>query len=225
MVQTSWSTEIFEVTINAGDTYVVNHEPDPDTVRVVSVKYDAIDPGPEVWGAWTPYDPNNYSTTEANINDWNFWNFRYNNSSSWPTWKRVWIDLWSSKIIESVKVFDYSSWDTYIANDFNIDYSDDGTNWSTASSIVWHNYSPESQWGASYSFPAQSWRYWRIVCVTPNNSSWWVLSELQIFEQWNNDPYWLQAPLSDIRLISSTVTEVVNNTWQDRNYKIWVYQP
>ncbi|MBI5016295.1 MAG: discoidin domain-containing protein [Deltaproteobacteria bacterium] len=92
-------------------------------------------------------------------------------STSSAQWVRV--DLGSSQTLSVVQV----AWPaTYFAKNFQIQTSTDGTNFTT-------RYTGSNATGTvTYaSFAAVSARYVRVYCTTPNNTSYYGVSELQAF--------------------------------------------
>jgi PKD repeat protein len=100
-------------------------------------------------------------------------------STSWMSsktnpaqWLRV--DLGSSPTISKVKVF----WPaTYYAQGFSIETSTNGTSWTQRYSTSSGNGSPTDA-----SFAAVSARYVRVYLTTPNDSTYYGISELEVYQ-------------------------------------------
>jgi hypothetical protein len=87
-------------------------------------------------------------------------------------WLRV--DLGSSRTISTVKVF----WPaTYYARGFSIETSTNGTSWTQRYSTNSGNGSP-----ADASFAAVSARYVRVYLTTPNDSAYYGIAELEVYQ-------------------------------------------
>jgi len=165
-------------------------------------------------------DPGNVSTFDANLINGNLNDFCYNNSSAGSTDKELpAMDLGSSMEVGIISIVWFSA--TYASNDFGIEASDDGTNWTT----VLDNLS----WGGTpnvedrFVIPAgNSFRYWRLRCNVGLNASFMIVREMiaqenagtRLVSILEGDSIVIQAADADSEL------ELVNNS--GRNYNVTI---
>jgi hypothetical protein len=165
-------------------------------------------------------DPGNVSTFDANLINGNLNDFCYNNSSAGSADKELpAMDLGSPVEVGIISVVWFSA--TYASNDFGIEASNDGTNWTT----VVDNLS----WGGTpnvedrFVIPAgNSFRYWRLRCNVGLNASFFIIREMiaqqnagtRLVNLMEGDVVELQANDVDSELV------VVNNSGRDYNITI-----
>lgn len=210
----------FTATIPAGTTRSFSHAPDPDLKRITNVLKLEI-PDTLVSPGWTPYDPMNYSSLDANINDQNVSTIWYNNTSMGPTNKWIGFDSGTTATLEKFTIYDYQSAPIYVCTAMEFESSADGTNWTSQMSITGHAYNAS---GTTYTFPNPiTDQYFRLRCLTPTNSSWWVVSGLDLFEMPGRQQ-WVSP--SNIKLKIETATETtVTNNGADADFKINILLP
>lgn len=129
-------------------------------------------------------DPTNVSTGDANLINDIYDDLTYNNSSAGSRNKALpAIDIGTAQAIGTVDVYWWNN--TYTATNYSIQGSTNGTNWTTlasglnSSGIVGSSQNPQKvQVSGSY-------RYIRVFCTTGSNSTWVVISELEVFSPSN----------------------------------------
>lgn len=120
-------------------------------------------------------DPTNVSTGDANLFNANYTDLCYNNSSQGTTNKPLpAVDLGSSKEINVVSLWWWNA--TYTAINYKIQGSNNGTTWIDLATNLSSNVAGRQDLGVN----AQV-RYVRMFCVTGRNTSWVVLSEVEIY--------------------------------------------
>ena len=124
-------------------------------------------------------DPTNVTTVENNLANGNTTtDFVYNNSSSGTTNKELpALDLGEPKEVSLCKVYWYS--DTFKANDFQIQYSDDLSTWQSVGDF--EGVVTDNGVSQDLNFNPVSARYWRLFCLSGNNSTWVVIREMEVF--------------------------------------------
>jgi hypothetical protein len=145
--------------------------------KFVNAFYEKSLPGPEITPVGT-VDPTNVSTGEANLINNNYTDLVYNNSSSGTTNKPLpGIDLGSSQLVSIIRVHWWTS-NTYMATDYSIQGSNDGTNWTDVASGL----SSTGMSGQAIDTVVNAtYRYWRVFCVKGENGSWVTISEIEAF--------------------------------------------
>lgn len=159
-----------------------------NTLYTTSIPYGMVK---NVWGdipntgaeivANGTVDPTNVSTLDANLINNNYTDLVYHNSSTGSANKELpGIDLGSSQPISQAHIYWWNN--TYTASDWNLQGSNDGTTWIDISTgldstgVVGTSANPQIVTvGASY-------QYLRVFCVTGNNVTWCVISELEAFD-------------------------------------------
>jgi len=165
-------------------------------------------------------DPTNVSTFDANLINGNLNDFCYNNSSAGSTDKELpAMDLGSSIEVDIISIVWFSA--VYASNDFAIEASDDGTNWTTVlNNLAWGG-TPNVE--DRFVIPAgNSFRYWRLKCNVGLNASFMIVREMiaqesngtRIVNLLEGDDIVLRANDADSEL------EIVNNS--ARNYNITI---
>ncbi len=96
---------------------------------------------------------------------------RWYSSGDGTQWLRV--DLGTSYAVDKVVVYWYSD---YHAQEYRVQYSNDGSSWSSAYST-----SSGSSGTKTHTFSARSARYWRLYCTRANRSYGYSASELQVW--------------------------------------------
>ena len=133
--------------------------------------------GPEIIPTGT-VDPDNVSSNDANLINWNLTDLCYNNISPWSANKSLpWIDLWSSVAIGIIEL--YRRDPAYLSNDFSIQGSNDGTTWTD---VVTNQQS--TSLGLQQIPVSWTYRYWRLFNITGTNATYVVLSEMKAFGVW-----------------------------------------
>ena len=125
-------------------------------------------------------DPTNVSTNEANLINGNETDLVYNNSSTGTVNKELpGIDIGAGSDPGIVRLWWWTN-ASYMANDYNIQGSNDLTNWTDLASGL----SSIGLEGQSVDIPVSGgpWRYLRVFCVSGLNASFVVISEMTSFE-------------------------------------------
>ena len=130
----------------------------------------------------TPYDPENFSTIESRLLDANVNTYTYNNRVR--TAAGIWFAVEAnsgSMDVGAVKLFDYNRSANYIATEWAIDSKeDDDSDWVEQIIVADHTWSPN---GILIPLPAPvACKYLRVRCITPCQVSYWILSELELYE-------------------------------------------
>ena len=130
-------------------------------------------------------DPTNVSTGEANLINDNLTDLTYNNSNAGTVNKELpGVDLGSD---QPVGIFRLHHWtnETFTANSWGAQGAVDGADLTLASSWVDLATGLDST-GLAGQFTDVSisgnYRYLRPFCAQGNNASWWVVSELDVFQ-------------------------------------------
>jgi len=167
--------------------------------------------GPEIIPTGT-VDPDNVSSNDANLINWNLIDLCYNDISPWSANKSLpWIDLWSSIAIERIDLYRWST--TYLSTDFKIQGSNNGTTWTDVvinqqSTAVWLQSIPVSG----------TYRYWRLFNVTGTNATYVVLSEMKAFGVWVWSTIYSAINNSEVELKQSGSDVIITNNinqWLD----------
>lgn len=168
---------------------------------------------PNTGGVLTPtgvIDPTNISTNEAALIDGNLTNLHYHNSSTGSANKELAaIDLGSSLPVSGVNVHWWNN--TYTASDYKIQGSNDGTTWTDLS--TGNNSTGMVGTAANPQVLAitGSWRYLRVFCVTGNNATWCVISELQALGVAGGSTNYNIFELDDVLLTNDGTNLVIEN--------------
>jgi len=171
----------------------------------------------------TGWDPGNISTNEANINNGNLADLCYNNSSSGNTsGKILGIDMGSDTIINGVKKYDYSG--TYFDTEWEFIGSDDSDASSYDVIFSMTQTSAMNNPNPSYNtFADQEYRYFGWRCVSSNNVTYSIVTELELF---SGTPATVEKELLlgtefDYSIVSNTKIEVTNKG-SARDFKVIV---
>lgn len=124
-------------------------------------------------------DPTNISTIENTLINNNYTDLCYHNSSQGSTNKELpAVDLGSSQSVSQVDVYWWNT--TYTASNYSIqgNNANSPTGWTDVATGLDSTGLTGRQ---SISFAATSFRYWRVFCVTGNNATWCVISEMELF--------------------------------------------
>ena len=167
--------------------------------RILGAYYLPFEDSNNLALGWTPYDPNNYSSNEAGLNDENTSALVYNNLSSGPVGKWFGYDAGSSENVNQINVWDWSA--TYVATEFAFETSD-AADFSTINYT--QSFTNDASSGKKeYTLSGvASGRYSRIRCISAVNASWWVITEFETFYYALSDEF--RAPLSGELLMSES---------------------
>lgn len=151
-----------------------------DTIDFVSAFIEVQEPGPQITATGV-IDNTNVSTGEANLINGNLTDLTYNNSNAGTANKELpGINIGSQQSIAEVVLYWWNN--TYTASNYKIQGSNDGNNWVDiatnldSTGIVGTANNPQR-------IPVSAnFQYIRPFCVQGNNTSWCVVSELQVFE-------------------------------------------
>ena len=175
------------------------------------------EPGTEITPTGT-VDPDNISTTEAQLINNNLTDLTYNNSSSGTVNKSLpGIDLGSVQLVGELSLWWWTN-GTYMASNYSIQTSNDGTTWTD----VFTNQDSTGLQGQRVDFVMNtSFRYARVFCVQGTNASWVVISELKAFQQGQTIKKELDNTVDTIVVCNaSSFIEIQNNSSQPKTYTI-----
>lgn len=167
--------------VNSGTTTETNNFSETSTANT------AYSSGSEI-SASGMYDPTNCCRREWRLSDNNDYNLVYNNFDSGSSNQEMpAIDLGSSQSVDTIRINWYSSY--YTSQNFRIEGSNNGTNWTTVSDGLSTTVSVgTSQGDYPEDYPVNgTYRYWRMFNVTGTNSSWIALSEIEAFAAASGD--------------------------------------
>ena len=201
------------ITVNANQTVVTT---------IPCNKYrgafiEGLEPGSEITPTGT-IDPDNISTTEAQLINGNLTDLTYNNSSAGTVNKSLpAIDLGSVQAVGQLALWWWTN-ATYMASNYKIQTSIDGTTWTD----VYTNLDSTGLQGQRVDFAmSSSFRYARVFCVQGNNASWVVISELKAFSQGQTIKKELDNTVDTVVVCNaSSVIEIQNNSSQSKTYTI-----
>jgi len=131
-------------------------------------------------------DPTNVSTGEANLINDNLTDLVYNNSSSGTVNKELpGVDLGSNRPVGLIRLHHWTN-AAYTSSNYKIQAAVNGANLTLTSSWVDLATGLDST-GLEGQFTdinvSGNYRYIRPFCVQGNNTSWWVVSELDVFSE------------------------------------------
>lgn len=200
-------------------TAVLTHSRDPGGVdnpkRIVQVLRKFQPLGTNLAVGMTPYDPLNFSTFDANINDANLLNFWYNNSSFGPTGKWIGLDNTTPLTATHAKWYDYHASSIYQPTQYRIEGSANGTTWTTLADISSPTYAPSNTTTGhlvDLGGP-QTYRYFRWFCVTGENLNFVIISEFELYNA-PSPPIWSRPSGGVYRgeFTSDTQTSIINES-------------
>lgn len=174
----------------------------------------------------TGWDPLNRSTIENNMRDGNLTNLTYNNSAVGQTVGCIFgVDLGSPQTVNQFKMYDWTN-GTYIATAWEFIGSNDASaaTYDVLFSKTGHTQTSNPNPTTEVVTPSQAYRYYGVRCVTSNNPSYWVLSELQVLSGTVVGPYkrMLQPNVDfEVKKINNNSVEV-KNLGEARKIKIVV---
>ncbi len=161
--------------VDAGTTTTTNNYTESSTADT------AYNNGAEI-SASSTYDPTNCCRRDYRLIDNNYYNLVYNNYSPGSS-NQVMpaIDLGSSQTVNTIRINWYTTY--YTSQNFRIEASNDGSNWTTVASGLSTNTAVGTSVG-NYpeNYPVSgTYRYWRMFNVTGTNGTWIAISEVEAF--------------------------------------------
>lgn len=143
----------------------------------------------------------------ANANDDDINTFWYNQGGG-PSTNQWWgVDLGAATTVMRAEVHWFST--TYHATTMDIQGSNDGTVWNTVATV-----NPTGVNTEQWDFAPTTYRYWRFLCVTGNNATFFVLDEGRFFEAigggYSTTPAYVTTGAS--KAIDTTAWSQINTT-------------
>lgn len=167
----------------------------------------------------TTIDIDNVSNNDSNLRNGNLTDLCYNNiTQSTTNLNMVGIDLGEVKDVGLIKIH---HWDnaSYTSPNFKIRVGNDV---NSLTDIATNLNSVGLEGKSTSLFVDENCRYIIPNCVTGTNPTFWVLSEIEVFEKGNG---LLETPISNIETLSFNVSQdnyiTVTNTGTDINIKLY----
>jgi hypothetical protein len=193
-----------------------------DTSQLVSLQYYPLIMGANIASLYTPYDPMNYSNTEAGLNDGNTTALVYNNGVSGTGAAGKWfgyeyaqefmpmpIGGGSPLEINSFAVWDYTN-GVYAALSFVFEASDDADFSSIKFSQTFSNDATAGKKEYFLSSPIIA-KYLRIRCLTPNHAIYWVITEWELYNAEFSTEYTYYTE-GEISVVNSAEGAILSST-------------
>jgi len=210
---TPTSREQYAANIPNGASHTFTHSPEsiPNGRVVQALRQKTM--GENIAPQMTPYDPDNFSTRENFLNDESNTIFWYNNSSAGPVGDWFGLDNGAPVTVSAFTLYDYQQNANYFAPDFTFQGSNDGTTWTTITTITGATYSAG---GANYTFAPATYQYFRWACDSANDPDWWVVAEVKLFE-YLASPQWV-VDYNALISFDSPTQITITNTSSDADY-------
>lgn len=200
-------------TYAAGEERVINHATLPNASVQAFTLVDTLG-SPTQLTSVAGWDPLNRSSLEANIRDNNLTNLAYNNQANGQAAGFILgLDMGTAVNANMMQMFDWTN-ATYIANEWEFIGTNDSTGltYDSLFTVTGHVQSVNPN-PFERSFGNQLYRYYGVRCIVPNNNSFFVLSEIRVFDApvLSQDLVRVQDDQFTVVRISDTQTKIINN--------------
>ena len=158
---------------------------------------------------------------ENNAFNNNLTDLAYNNTASGqPTGFILGLDLSSAQVLNLVRLYDWNA--TYIATTFEVIGTNDasGATYDVLHTETGHQFTGSGSFKEISFNNSTAYRYYGLRCVTPNNASFWVVSEIDFFSGSTVGPFNKLLTGSEVTIIDKDPTTVSITTEEDRDIKI-----
>jgi len=166
-----------------------------------------------------PYDPSNVSNSEVKIDDEDTTNLVFNSQSSGTVNKELpGLDLGEVLGVSTIRLWWWR--DQYIANEFVIQGSDDGTNWMTVTDVLDATGLGQTSQDIAVN---TSHRYFRVFCIKGIHPTWVVISEMTCYGAIDSSET-IREPFSQTDLILSgndSSISIINPSNKEHNITIY----